>query len=133
MNASKCIRFFSRCFFVLPLALTLSACDPGDQGDDLPGDSSETGASTNTEGASSNTHEPVENTTDEPGASVLDEAPAVFAAESDGSVNAEGLCPYRYQCGGVNGLWYSTSAGCTAVCATTCSKHEYNNGHCIPR
>ncbi len=133
MNASKCIHFFSRFFFVLPLALTLSACDPGDQGDDLLGDASETGASTNTEGASSNTNEPVEDTTDEPGSSVLDEAPAVIVAEGDGSVNAEGLCPYRYRCGGVSGTWYSTSAGCAAVCTTTCSKQEFNNGHCIPR
>ena len=65
MNASNCIHF-SRCFLVLPLALTLSACDLGDKGDDLPGDSSETGASTSTEGASSNTDEPIEDTTTGP-------------------------------------------------------------------
>jgi len=132
MNASKCIHFFSRFFFVLPLALTLSACDLGDQGGDLPGDSSETGASTNTEGGSSNTNEPVENTTDEPGSSVLDEAPELILAEGEGSVQVLPPCPIKYQCTS-NGSWSSTSAICKTNCSGVCIAQEYITGYCLPR
>lgn len=101
---------------MLPLALTLSACDVEDNGDDL-GDSSETGAL-------SNTDEPVEET-------VLDEAPGVIVAEIDAS-NALGLCPMMYKCS-TSGAWSSTSALCKANCAGKCTFQDFNNGHCIPR
>ena len=130
MNASNSIHF-SRFFFVLPLALTLSACDLEDKGDGLLAASSETGASTNTEGASSNTDEPVENTTNEPGSSELDEALEVIVAESDVSY-ATGACPILWKCG-ASGSWSSTYATCKANCTSNCTHQEFNNGHCIPR